>query len=142
VTDLANRLRECGLQITPQRLAVMRAVTQQPHSTAGAVASTVRGDIGAISLQAVYDALRILTEKGLMRRIQPSGSPGLYDPRVDDNHHHVVCRTCGKATDVHCAVGAAACLSAADTDYQVHEAEVIFWGTCPDCVSIASRPDS
>ena len=134
--DPATRLREHGLQVTAQRLAVLRAVTGRPHCTADEVAEDVRTDIGAISRQAVYDALRALTDKDLIRRIQPAGSPALFDPRVGDNHHHVVCRACGKAVDVDCDVGEAECRAAAsDSQFEIDEAELIFWGTCPDCLA-------
>lgn len=128
-------LREHGLQVTAQRLAVLRAVAARPHGRADEVAENVRAEIGAISKQAVYDALGILSEKGLIRRIQPAGSPALYEDRVDDNHHHVICRACGKTADVDCAVGDTPCLTAADdSGYQIDEAEVIYWGTCPECL--------
>lgn len=133
-TNPANLLRERGLQVTAQRLAVLRAVSARPHSTADAVAEGVRAEIGTISRQAVYDALGILSEKGIIRRIQPAGSPALYEDRVDDNHHHVICRNCGKTVDVDCAVGETPCLTAADdSGYLIDEAEVIYWGTCPEC---------
>ncbi len=137
--DPANRLREHGLQVTAQRLAVLRAVSARPHGTADILAEDVRNEIGAISRQAVYDALRILTEKQLIRRIQPAGSPALFDPRVGDNHHHVICRNCGRTVDVDCAIGKAPCLTAAaGSDFQIDEAEVIYWGTCPDCRTSAA----
>lgn len=132
--DAARLLRDHGLQVTAQRLAVMNAVSRRPHCTADNVAENVREEIGSISRQAVYDALGALTERGLIRRIQPAGSPALYEHRVGDNHHHVICRVCGKAADVDCAVGDAPCLTAAsDAGYHIDEAEVIYWGTCPDC---------
>ena len=110
------------------------------HGTADAIAEDVRADIGAISRQAVYDALGMLAEKGLIRRIQPAGAPALYEDRVDDNHHHLVCRTCGKTVDVDCAVGETPCLTAdADLGFQIDEAEVIYWGTCPECLAETSR---
>ena len=137
--DPAKILREHGLQVTAQRLAVLRAVSGRPHCTADDVAEDVRAEIGAISRQAVYDALGILAEKGLIRRIQPAGSPTLYEDRVGDNHPHVICRVCGKTVDVDCAVGETPCLTAADdSGYQIDEAEVIFWGTCPECFAEAS----
>jgi Fur family ferric uptake transcriptional regulator len=121
-------------------LAVLRAVSGRPHCTADDVAETVRAEIGAISRQAVYDALGMLAEKGLIRRIQPAGSPALYENRVGDNHHHLICRTCGKTVDVDCAVGDAPCLTAAaDSGYQIDEAEVIFWGRCPRCLAAPPR---
>lgn len=132
--DPAALLREHGVQVTAQRLAVLRAVSGLPHCTADEVSERVRAEIGTISKQAVYDALGVLSEHGLVRRIQPAGSPALYEARVGDNHHHLICRTCGKAVDVDCAVGAAPCLTPADdAGYQIDEAEVIFWGVCPGC---------
>jgi Fe2+ or Zn2+ uptake regulation protein len=129
-------LREHGLQVTAQRLAVLRAVADRSHSTADDIDKAVRAEIGAISRQAVYDALAVLTEKGVLRRIQPAGSPARYENRVGDNHHHIVCRACGAMGDVDCAVGHAPCLTAADDlGYEINEAEVIYWGHCPDCVA-------
>jgi Fur family ferric uptake transcriptional regulator len=135
-------LRQHGLQVTAQRLAVLRAVTRRPHSTADDIDKLVRGEIGAISRQAVYDALGALTDKGLLRRIQPAGSPARYEDRVGDNHHHLICRTCNRMVDVDCAVGDTPCLTAADDwGYQIDEAEVIYWGRCPECAEAASsRP--
>lgn len=134
--DPAELLREHGLQVTAQRLAVLRAVARQPHCTAENVADSVRTEIGAISRQAVYDALGVLVEKRIIRRIQPAGSPALYEQRVGDNHHHVICRSCGKTVDVDCAVGEAPCLTAAvDSGYRIDEAELVFWGTCPGCLA-------
>jgi len=139
LTDPANLLRQLGVQVTAQRLAVMRGVSDRPHCTADDVAEHVRAEIGTISRQAVYDALGILAEKGLIRRIQPARSPALYEDRVGDNHHHVICRACGKTVDVDCAVGDTPCLTAADNSgYQIDEAEVIFWGTCPKCLAATS----
>lgn len=132
--DYANMLRKNGLQVTAQRLSVLRAISRCPHSTADVICAEVRNEIGAISKQAAYDALAALTEKGLIRRIQPAGSPARYEDRVGDNHHHVICRSCGRAEDVDCAVGATPCLHAADdSGFQIDEAEVIFWGICPEC---------
>ena len=132
--DPTKLLRDRGMQVTAQRLAVLRAVSECPHCTADDVAEHVRGQIGAISRQAVYDALGMLSEKGLIRRIQPAGSSALYEDRVGDNHHHVICRSCGKTADVDCAVGETPCLSAADdSGYEIDEAEVIYWGLCPEC---------
>lgn len=134
MSDPANLLREHGIQVTAQRLAVLRAVAVRPHCRADDVAERVRAEIGAISRQAVYDALGALAEKGIIRRIQPAGSPALYENRVHDNHHHAICRICGNATDVDCAVGETPCLTAADdSGYLIDEAEVIYWGTCPAC---------
>ncbi|NUM53268.1 MAG: transcriptional repressor [Candidatus Hydrogenedentes bacterium] len=129
-------LREHGVHVTAQRLAVIRAVSARPHGTADDIAEDVRAEIGAISRQAVYDALGLLTEKGLIRRIQPSGSPARYEDRVGDNHHHLICRSCGKTVDVDCAVGDTPCLTAADdSGYLIDEAEVIYWGICPECLA-------
>ncbi len=138
--DPATLLRARGIQVTAQRLAVMRAVSARPHGTADAIAEHVRADIGAISRQAVYDTLSMLVDKGLIRRIQPAGSPARYEDRVGDNHHHVICRGCGRTVDVDCAVGETPCLTAAaDSGFQIDEAEVIFWGTCPDCLAEVRR---
>jgi len=138
-------LRRHGVQVTAQRLAVLRAVSDRPHSTADDIDKVVRAEIGAISLQAVYDALAILTSKGLLRRIQPAGSSARYENRVGDNHHHLICRTCSRMVDVDCAVGDTPCLTAADdSGYEIDEAEVIYWGRCPDCVaaSVAAHRES
>jgi len=132
-------LRRHGLQVTAQRLAVLRAVSEHPHSTADDIGDVVRAEIGAISRQAVYDALTVLTDRGLLRRIQPAGSSARYETRVGDNHHHVICRACGRMVDVDCAVGDTPCLTAADdSGYEVDEAEVIYWGRCPECVAATS----
>jgi Fur family ferric uptake transcriptional regulator len=129
-------LRRHGLQVTAQRLAVLRAVSERAHTTADDIEQVVRSEIGAISRQAVYDALGTLTDKGVLRRIQPAGSPARYENRVDDNHHHLICRTCSRMVDVDCAVGDTPCLTAADdAGYEVDEAEVIYWGRCPECVA-------
>lgn len=131
----ANILRKYGIPITAQRLSVLRAVSNYPHSTADAIAEVVRSDIGAISRQAVYDALKMLTEKGILRRIHSAGSSLLYEVRISD-HHHFICRTCGKMIDVACAIGEVPCLTpGADLDYQVDEVELIYWGICPTCLS-------
>jgi len=121
--------------VTAQRLAVLRAVSATPHVTADAVAEAVRAEIGTISLQSVYDALGLLAAEGIIRRIQPSGSAARYEDRVGDNHHHLICRSCGRVVDVDCAVGAAPCLNAVDDKgYEIDEAEVAYWGRCPDCL--------
>jgi Fe2+ or Zn2+ uptake regulation protein len=134
--DAGALLRRHGLTVTAQRLAVLRAVADGPHSTADDIASAARVEIGAISRQAVYDALAALTDSGLLRRIQPAGSPARYERRVGDNHHHLVCRTCSRMVDVDCAVGDTPCLTAADdSGYEIDEAEVVYWGRCPECVS-------
>ncbi|HSS63432.1 MAG TPA: Fur family transcriptional regulator [Gammaproteobacteria bacterium] len=130
----ADLLRQQGLQITAQRLAVLRAVSARPHCTADEVAEAVRAEIGAISRQAVYDALGVLVEKGLIRRIQPAGLSARYEHRVGDNHHHLVCRTCGRVVDIDCAVGDTPCLTPdKDFGYEIDEAEVVYWGICPGC---------
>ena len=134
--DQAELLRQHGLQVTAQRLAVLRAISRRPHRTADEIAVEARVDIGAISRQAVYDTLGILVEKGVIRRIQPAQSPALYEDRVGDNHHHVICRVCGKTVDVECAIGEAHCLADANASgFQIDQAEVIFWGTCPECLA-------
>lgn len=136
----ASVLRGHGVQVTAQRLAVLRAVSRRPHGTADDVAEVVRSEIGAISRQAVYDALGTLADKGLIRRIQPAGSPARFEDRVGDNHHHLICRTCRRMVDVDCAVGATPCLTAADdSGYKIDEAEVVYWGRCPDCLAGNSR---
>jgi len=133
--DPVEQLRERGIQVTAQRLAVFRAVSGHPHITADAVAEAVRTEIGAISLQSVYDALGILVSEGLIRRIQLAGSPARYEDRVGDNHHHLICRSCARVVDVDCAVGSAPCLTAADDQgFEIDEAEVAYWGRCPDCL--------
>jgi Fur family transcriptional regulator, stress-responsive regulator len=133
-TEPAALLRQRGLQVTVQRLAVLRAVSGEPHITADRVAEVVRAEIGTISLQSVYDALGRLADEGLIRRIQPSGSPARFEDRVGDNHHHLICRICGRVVDVDCAVGSAPCLTAVDdSGYQIDEAEIAYWGRCPDC---------
>ena len=129
-------LRRHGLHVTPQRLAVLRAVSDGPHGTADDIYTIVRTEIGAVSRQAVYDALSALTDKGLLRRIRPAGSPARYEDRVGDNHHHLICRTCSRMVDVDCAVGDTPCLTAADdSGYAIDEAEVTYWGHCPECVA-------
>ena len=136
--DQADRLRERGIQVTAQRLAVLDAVSRRPHITADAVAAMVRTKIGAISLQSVYDALGVLVGERLNRRIQPAGSPARYENRVGDNHHHLICRVCGRLVDIDCAVGSAPCLTPADDKgYEIDEAEVAYWGRCPDCLAQA-----
>jgi len=132
--DLEQTLREQGVQVTVQRLALMRAIIKHPHATADALADEVRSHIGTISRQSVYDSLGVLVDKGLVRRLQPAGHPTMYEDRVGDNHHHLVCRGCGGTFDVDCAVGYTPCLEAADTHgFVIDEAEVIYWGYCPAC---------
>jgi Fur family ferric uptake transcriptional regulator len=132
--DPAERLRQRGFKVTAQRLAVLRAVSGRPHLTAEDAVEVVRADIGAISRRAVYDAVGVLADMGLLRRIQPAGSAARYEDRVGDNHHHLICRVCDRMVDVDCAVGATPCLTAADdAGYEIDEAEVIYWGQCPTC---------
>ena len=135
----ADLLRQRGIQVTAQRLAVLRVVSGHPHITADAVADAVRAEIGAISLQSVYDALNVLVAEKLLRRIQPAGSAARFEDRVGDNHHHLICRVCGRLVDVDCAMGDAPCLTASDDKgYEIDEAEVAYWGRCPSCVAKAS----
>jgi Fe2+ or Zn2+ uptake regulation protein len=132
--DPAEMLREQGIQVTAQRLAVLGVLSCSPHATADEIAEKVRAKIGTISRQAVYDVLGLLVEKGLIRRIQPAASPARYEDRVGDNHHHLICRACGKMVDVDCSVGAAPCLTPqAPPGYVINEAEIIYWGLCPEC---------
>lgn len=133
-------LRDNGLQVTAQRLAVLRAVSAHPHSTPNDVAAFVREEIGAISRQSVYDTLTVLAEHDIIRRIQPAGSSTRYEDRVGDNHHHLVCRSCDRLVDVDCATGDTPCLTPEqDWEFDVHEAEVIYWGICPECQQRRSR---
>jgi Fur family transcriptional regulator, stress-responsive regulator len=134
-TERAAVLRSHGVHVTAQRLAVMRAVAENPHSATDDIDKAARAELGTISRQAVYDVLDALTAKGILRRIQPAGSPARYETRIDDNHHHLICRSCNRMVDVDCAVGYTPCLTAADdAGYEVDEAEVIYWGQCPDCI--------
>jgi Fur family transcriptional regulator, stress-responsive regulator len=129
-------LRSHGLHVTAQRLAVMRAVSDRPHSAADDIYTGVRERIGTISRQAVYDTLAVLTDRGIIRKIQPAGHPARYEDRVGDNHHHLICRVCNRMVDVDCAVGDTPCLTAADdAGYEVDEAEVTYWGRCPECAA-------
>lgn len=134
--DHETMLRDAQLRVTRPRLAVLAAVAERPHLDTDAVIRAVREDVGMVSHQAVYDVLRALTEAGILRRIQPSGSVARYEARVGDNHHHVVCRGCGAIADVDCATGAAPCLTASDDHgFSIDEAEVVYWGTCPSCAA-------
>ncbi len=136
--DPADLLHRHGLHVTAQRLAVLAAVSRRPHARAEEIARAVRDDIGAVSRQAVFNALGALADRGLIRRIQPAGSPARYEDRTGDNHHHLICRGCGRVVDVDCAVGAAPCLTPLDgAGFEVDEAEVIYWGRCPDCLHAA-----
>ena len=132
--ELEELLRGTDLRVTRPRLAVLDAVYEHPHADTGSIIGFVREDLGEVSHQAVYDVLRALTDAGLVRHIQPPGSVARYESRVGDNHHHIVCRSCGAIADVDCAVGAAPCLSASDDHgYVIDEAEVVYRGLCPDC---------
>jgi len=132
----AELLREAGLRVTQPRLAVLDAVAAHPHSGTTLIIDAVRAGLPTVSHQAVYDCLGALTDAGLLRRIQPAGSTARYEVRVGDNHHHVVCRSCGTVGDVDCAVGEAPCLTADQTHgFSIDEAEVIYWGLCPDCAA-------
>ena len=129
-------LREAGLRVTRPRMAVLSSVHEHPHADTEKILAAARAELGAVSHQAVYDVLRALTDAGLVRRIQPPGSVARYEARVDDNHHHVVCRSCGDIRDVDCAVGDAPCLTASDdAGFVIDEAEVVYWGRCPACTS-------
>jgi Fur family ferric uptake transcriptional regulator len=133
-TDLERVLREVGLRVTGPRQAVLATVQAHPHADTDSIIDAVRAEFGDVSHQAVYDVLRVLTAVGLVRRIQPAGSVARYESRVADNHHHVVCRSCGAIADVDCAVGHVPCLTAAeDHGFEIDEAEVVYWGRCPDC---------
>jgi Fe2+ or Zn2+ uptake regulation protein len=130
----AAELRGAGLRVTAARVALLETVRNGNHLGVEAIASGVRDRLGHVSLQAVYEALHALTAAGLVRRIEPDGSPARYEGRVGDNHHHVVCRSCGALADVDCAVGSAPCLTASqDHGFAIDEAQVIYWGLCPDC---------
>lgn len=132
--DVDQLLREHGVQVTAQRLAIMRSVSARPHATADDVADDVRSVLGSISRQAVYDSLGVLADKGLIRRIQPAGSAARYEDRVGDNHHHLICRGCGTMFDIDCATGDVPCLTASDDHgFEIDEAEVVYWGHCPTC---------
>ena len=144
-SDFETQLREVSLRVTQPRLAVLATLSDHPHIDTDSVFTLVRADLPAVSRQAIYDVLHALTEARLIRRIQPSGATAHYESRVGDNHHHLVCRSCGGIVDVDCAVGHAPCLTASDdTGYVVDEVEVVYWGTCPDCVAtrLAQPPSS
>jgi len=137
--ELEDLLRGASLRVTRPRIAVLSAVHALPHADTNDIIDSVRAELGGVSNQAVYDGLRVLSDAGLVRRIQPPGSVARYESRVGDNHHHVVCRSCGLMADVDCAVGAAPCITPIeDHGFVIDEAEVIHWGLCPDC---AAAPD-
>ena len=139
--DFERLVRGVGLRVTRPRLAVLAAVHDHPHADTHSIIGAVRQDLGGVSHQAVYDVLATLTAAGLVRRIQPMGSMARYEARVDDNHHHVVCRSCGAITDVDCAVGEAPCLTPSDgAGFEIGEAEVIYWGRCPECLAAGAGP--
>jgi Fur family transcriptional regulator, stress-responsive regulator len=144
VADYGELLREAALRVTRPRIAVLGAVYSHPHADTDTIMRAARVELPEVSHQTVYDALNALTTAGLIRRIQPAGSLARYESRVGDNHHHVVCRTCGLVADVDCAVGEAPCLTASDErgeleGFVIDEAEVIYWGSCPNC-STARNP--
>ncbi len=140
--DPRERLRAAGLRVTKPRLAVLRWLADHPHATADQVATAVRRRLGSVSTQAVYDVLHACSNAGLLRRIEPAGHPARFETWTADNHHHLVCRGCGRTEDVDCVHGAAPCLTPSCTaGYAVDEAEVVFWGYCPDCRSSATEPE-
>ncbi|GAA2535517.1 Fur family transcriptional regulator [Winogradskya humida] len=146
-SDFEAQLRAVSLRVTRPRLAVLTALRDHPHIDTDTTIALVRAEHPAISHQAVYDVLRALTDTGLVRRIQPTGATARYESRVGDNHHHVVCRSCGAIADVECAAGHAPCLTASnDQGFVIDEAEVVYWGTCPGCatgniVQQSARPE-
>jgi Fe2+ or Zn2+ uptake regulation protein len=141
VEECEEMLREGSLRVTRPRVAVLSAVYDHPHADTTSIIGIVREDLGDVSHQAVYDVLRALTDASLVRHIQPPGSPARYESRVGDNHHHIVCRSCGAIEDVDCAVGSAPCLTASnDHGFAIDEAEVVYRGLCPAC-SPASATD-
>ncbi|RNL82668.1 Fur family transcriptional regulator [Halostreptopolyspora alba] len=138
-SDFEHMLREVALRVTSPRVAVLSAVHENPHADTESIISVVRDKLGAVSHQAVYDVLKALTSAGLVRRIQPRGTVARYETRVGDNHHHVVCRSCDAIADIDCAVGHAPCLTASDDHgFAIDEAEVIYWGVCPECSTSSS----
>lgn len=141
-SDFERKLRGATLRVTRPRVAVLSAVHDHPHADTDSIIGVVRADLGEVSHQAVYDVLRALTAAGLLRRIQPPGSVARYESRVGDNHHHVVCRSCGAIADADCAVGDAPCLTASeDHGFAIDEAEVLYWGRCPECAEVKDHPD-
>jgi Fe2+ or Zn2+ uptake regulation protein len=135
-SDFETQLRASSLRVTRPRLAVLTALRDHPHIDTDAVIALVRSELPAVSHQAVYDVLRALTDARLIRRIQPAGATARYESRIGDNHHHVVCRSCGTIADVECAVGHTPCLTASDDHgFVIDEAEVVYWGTCPECIA-------
>lgn len=136
ISELEHLLRDAGLRVTRPRVAVLSTVYERPHVDTHSIIDRVRTQLGDVSTQAVYDVLNALTEASLVRRIQPQGSVARYESRVGDNHHHVVCRSCGAIADVDCVVGDAPCMAASDDHgFAIDEAEVVYWGICPACKS-------
>lgn len=132
--EMEHLLRDADLRVTRPRLAVLNAVYEHPHADTGSISRFAREDLGEVSNQTVYNALRALTGAGLLRHIQPPGSVARYESRVGDNHHHIVCRSCGAIADVDCAVGTAPCSTPSDDHgYAIDGCEVVYWGLCPDC---------
>ncbi|MGA2209984.1 MAG: Fur family transcriptional regulator [Acidimicrobiales bacterium] len=139
--EQARALRAAGLRVTAPRLAVLRALLAQPHADTETVIGSARTELGSVSPQAIYNVLGALVQTGLVRRIEPAGSPALYELRVGDNHHHAVCRRCGTTADIDCAVRRRPCLTPSETHgYLLDEAEVTFWGLCPTCQHTAPPP--
>ena len=139
IPTTAEELRRAGLRVTAARVALLETVRNGDHLDVDAIASRVRDRLGTISVQAVYEALHALTAAGLIARIEPAGSPARFEGRVGDNHHHIVCRSCGAVADVDCVVGEPPCLTASDDHgFSIDEAQVIFWGRCPDCSTTRS----
>jgi Fur family transcriptional regulator, stress-responsive regulator len=135
--EVEHLLRGAALRVTRARVAVLTAVHEHPHADTDQVIGVAREDLGEVSHQAVYNVLRVLTAVGLVRRIEPAGSVARYESRVGDNHHHVVCRSCGAIADVDCAVGTTPCMSASDDlGFAIDEAEVVYWGLCSDCFTL------
>ena len=136
-SEAERLLRAAGLRVTRPRVAVLNVVYEHPHADTDEIIVAARAELGVVSGQAVYDVLRALTTAGLVRRIEPAGSVARYESRVNDNHHHIVCRSCGVVVDVDCAVGAVPCLTASDDHgFTIDEAEVVYWGLCPDCQAL------
>lgn len=143
VTDRTQRLRSSGLRVTAARLAVLAVLDELPHSTARTVAENVRSNLGHVSTQAVYDVLTACEASGLVRRIEPPGSPARYETRTGDNHHHLLCSACGRVADVDCVVGRQSCLTPSDYHgFEVDTAQVLFVGTCPECLDTNAHPDA
>lgn len=139
--EIEHLLREASLRVTRSRVAVLRAARRHPHADTATLIAAVRQELPAVSVQGVYDVLEALTGAGLVRRIQPAGSVARYETRVADNHHHLVCRSCGVVADVDCAVGAAPCMTAShDHGFLIEETEVTHWGLCPACSPPVSPP--